>query len=117
MVRRGDVVIVDFPFTDVPSAKRRPAVVVQSDRYNPHIQKTIVAMITGNLRRTGDPCHVFVDPSTPEGASAGVSGPSLISCWNLYTLDQVRIQQSIGHLSDVLKQRVNDALKETLDVR
>jgi len=51
MARRGDVVIVDFPFTDVPGAKRRPAVVIQDDRQNGMIARTIVAMVTGNLRR------------------------------------------------------------------
>ena len=116
MTRRGDVVIVDFPFTDVPGAKKRPAVVIQSARYNPHILKTILALVTGNLRRTGDPCHVLIDPSTPEGASSGLNGPSLISCWNLYTLDQTRIERTIGHLSDVLKMRLNDSLKEALEI-
>lgn len=34
MTRRGDVVMVDFPFTDTGQAKTRPAVVVQNDRDN-----------------------------------------------------------------------------------
>jgi hypothetical protein len=34
MIRRGDVVIVDFPFTDTGLSKVRPAVVVQNDRDN-----------------------------------------------------------------------------------
>ncbi len=34
MIRRGDVVIVDFPFMDTGQSKVRPAVVVQNDRDN-----------------------------------------------------------------------------------
>jgi mRNA-degrading endonuclease toxin of MazEF toxin-antitoxin module len=30
MTQRGDVVRVDFPFTDIPQTKKRPAVVVQN---------------------------------------------------------------------------------------
>jgi len=116
MTRRGDVVIVDFPFSDVPGGKKRPAVVIQSDRVNLQIRKTIPALVTGNLRRTGDPCHVLVDPDLPEGSSSGLNGPSLISCWNLYTIDQARIERTIGHLSDTLKQRLNDALKEAMEI-
>jgi hypothetical protein len=74
MAQRGDVVIVDFPFTDVAAAKRRPALVVQNDRDNQRLRKTVVALITGNLRRRGDPSHVFVDPSTPDGSASGLYG-------------------------------------------
>jgi mRNA interferase MazF len=57
MIRRGDVVVVDFPFTDIGQSKFRPALVVQNDRDNQRIRKTIVAMITGNLRRPQPPVH------------------------------------------------------------
>ena len=50
MIRRGDVVIVEIPFTDVPGAKKRPALVVQNDTYNHTIRKTVVVIFTGNLR-------------------------------------------------------------------
>ena len=43
MIRRGDVVIVDFPFTDVPTSKVRPALVVQNDVDNGRRRKTIIA--------------------------------------------------------------------------
>jgi mRNA interferase MazF len=78
MIQRADVVIVDFPYTDVGQSKRRPAVVVQNDRDNQRLRKTVVAMITGNLKRRGDPSHVFIDPAAEP--SAGLSHPSLISC-------------------------------------
>jgi mRNA-degrading endonuclease toxin of MazEF toxin-antitoxin module len=34
MTKRGDVVIIDFPFTDLPQSKPRPALVIQNDRDN-----------------------------------------------------------------------------------
>ncbi len=116
MIRRGEVVIVEISFTDVPGAKKRPALVVQSDAYNQRIRKTVVAIFTANLKRKGDPSHLFVDPGTAEGASSGLNGPSLASCYNLFTVDQDRIEQVIGHLSDVLKQRLNDCLRTALDI-
>jgi mRNA interferase MazF len=67
MTRRGDVVMVDFPLTDTGQSKVRSAVVIQNDRDNQKIRKTVVAMITGNLRRKGDPSHLFIDPKTPGG--------------------------------------------------
>ncbi len=116
MTRRGDVVVIDFPFTDTGQSKVRPALVVQNDRDNQRIRKTVVAMITGNLRRKGDPSHLHIDPSDPAGASSGLSFPSLASCNNLFTVEQDSIQQVIGHLSDALKQRLNDCLKAALEL-
>jgi mRNA interferase MazF len=116
MALRGDVVIVYFPFSDQPTKKRRPAVVVQADVYNQLIAKTVVAMVTGNLARRNDPAHLFVDPATPEGASSGLRMPSLVSCNNLITIDQEDIVQTLGHLSDVLTQQLNGCLKAALDL-
>lgn len=50
MIRRCDVVIVDFPFTDTGTSKVRPALIIQNDRDNQKIRKTVIAMITGNTR-------------------------------------------------------------------
>jgi mRNA interferase MazF len=116
MALRGDVVIVDFPFSDQPTRKRRPAVVVQADVYNQLIAKTVIAMVTGNLARRNDPAHLFVDPATPDGASSGLRMPSLVSCNNLLTIDQEDIINTLGHLSDVLKQQLNDCLKAALEL-
>jgi mRNA interferase MazF len=116
MVLRGDVVIVDFPFTDQPSKKPRPAVVVQADLYNLAIAKTIIVMVTGNLHRKNDPAHFFVDPNAPEGASSGLRAASLVSCINLFTIDQDDIVKSLGRLSDLLQQKLNACIKAALDL-
>ncbi len=116
MTRRGDVVLIKFPFTDVRQAKVRPAVIVQNDRDNQKIRKTVVAMITGNLRRLGDPSHFLIDPTLSEGAGSGLSGPSAASCNNLHTVEQSAIIRTLGHLSDVLKRQRNDCLKAALEL-
>lgn len=116
MTCRGDGVVADFPFTDTKQSKIRPALVVQNDRDNQRIRKTVIAMITGNLRRKGDPSHLYVDPQDPDGSSSGLTFPSLVSANNLFTVDQVNIRQVIGHLSDSLTQRLDACLKAALSL-
>ena len=53
-MKRGDIVIVDFSVLD-PREKIRPALVVQDDRDNARMNRTIVALITGNVRRADEP--------------------------------------------------------------
>jgi mRNA interferase MazF len=116
MTRRGDVVMLDFPFTDTRTSKVRPALVVQNDRDNQKLRKTVIAMITGNTRRRGDPSHLYIDPADPDGASSGLSFPSLISCNNLFTVEQDSILHVIGHLSDALKRQLGNCLKAALEL-
>src|SRR5205085_12135337 len=116
MTRRGDIVIVDFPFTTGTQSKVRPALVIQNDRDNQRLAKTIVAMISGNLRRAAEPTHCLIDPGTPEGASSGLHGPSVVVCVNLYTLEQGDILRTVGQVSAVSLQRINDGLKMALEL-
>jgi hypothetical protein len=62
--------------------------VVQSDAENRRLANTIPAMITGNLDDAGQPTTVLVDPGTPDGAGSGLSGPSLVKCYNLAMMRQ-----------------------------
>lgn len=45
-VRRGDVVWVDWPYSDRTGSKVRPAVVVQDDPYNGLIADTVLVLIS-----------------------------------------------------------------------
>lgn len=44
--KRGDIVLVSFPFTDLTSSKRRPALVVSPDSFNQTMQDLVLAAIT-----------------------------------------------------------------------
>ncbi len=55
-VRRGDVVLIDYPFSRGGGAKVRPALVVQNDRDNSRLENTIVAQITSRIDRAEHDC-------------------------------------------------------------
>ena len=69
-MKRGDVVIVPFPYNDRPGEKIRPAVVVQSDSENQRLGNTILARITGNLDDAGRPTTVLVDPASADAPAS-----------------------------------------------
>ena len=117
MSRRGDVVIVNIPFYDRVGSKERPAVVVQCDRNNRRLLSTMVAAITTNLKRVAtEPTQFLIDVATLDGQSAGLAQSSAVKCENLFTVAQADIRRTVGHLSDPLKQKLNDCLKAALDV-
>lgn len=51
-VRRGEIVIVDFPYSDQIGSKIRPALVVQADLWNRLLDDTILAPITSTAPLT-----------------------------------------------------------------
>lgn len=116
MIRRGDVVVAEFPFVDGGS-KKRPAIVVPCDALSGKIANTILAMITGNTRLVSkEPTQFLIDPATPGGNSSGLKHASAVKCNNLMTVAQSNIIHTLGHLSDALKQKLNDCVKAALEL-
>src|SRR5438067_9689446 len=48
--KRGDIVLVSFPFTDLSSSKRPPALVISPDALNDQMEDVVVAALTWALR-------------------------------------------------------------------
>lgn len=76
-VNRGDVVLVDYPFSDRTGSKVRPALVVQADSINRHITDTILASISRSKHRASV-TQLFVNISTADGRLTGLRQPSMI---------------------------------------
>ena len=112
--KRGDVVLVLFPNSDLRSAKRRPALIVQSSKLKTGLNQTIVAMITSNLSRAEHPSRVVVRLQTPEGKQSGLLFDSVIMTDNIATVRNSEIDKAIGHLLKMTD--VEDALRHTLEL-
>jgi mRNA interferase MazF len=115
-VARGDVILVDFPFTSGAAQKLRPAVVVQSDTYNRRFATTILASITGNTKHANERTQVAVDPSTSVGAPTGLLKTSSIKCENLATVETRLVRGKIGILHKAMIDELEIALKAALSL-
>src|SRR5947199_6118410 len=112
-MRRGEVVEIDWPFTDLTGSKLRPAVVVQADFLNGLIDDTILVKITGS--RYGIPgTEVELDPA--KETHAGLSKLCYASCNNILTRDQAILGSVIGYLSAAPMQQIEDFLKKVLEL-
>jgi len=113
-VRRGDIVLVLYPFASGRDGSHRPALIVQNDADNAGLRNTIVAQITTNLRRVAEPTHLLLEWSTPEGQQTGLLHDSVVSCNNLATVHEDRIDRGIGQLPPALMRRISECLKAAL---
>jgi mRNA interferase MazF len=109
--RRGDVVLVLFPNSDLRTAKTRPALVVQADDLGTGLSQLIVAMITSRSVRAGHPSRVMVALGTPVARTAGLLADSVVMTDNLATVSEIAVDRAIGVLPMA---DVDAALRHTL---
>jgi mRNA interferase MazF len=94
-VKPGDVALVRFPFADLATAKKRPALVlartVRSSRY----RLATLAMITSQV----EALRLDGDVTLADWKSAGLLHPSLLRLAKVATVDEELVERVIGTLS------------------
>lgn len=109
---RGDVVLILFPDSNLRTAKRRPALIVQANGLNTGLSQTIVAMISSNMNRSGHPSRIDVFSKSAAGQQMGLRTDSVIMIDNLATVLEKEIDRTIG--SCPLMNQIEAALRHTL---
>jgi len=107
--KRGDVVLVPFPFTDLMGVKRRPGLVVSTEAHNTATRDIVIAQITGNV--TGNPR--VGDHNIAGWQQAGLVAPSIVRA-KLATIETTQINRTIGRLLPADMTQVNAKLRTML---
>jgi mRNA interferase MazF len=94
-MRQGEVYWFRFGGSGSEPTGRRPALVVQHDRFNRSaINTTVVAAITSTLRLAAMPGNVRL-----RKGEANLPKPCVVNVTQLRTLDRTRLDQRIGTLT------------------
>ena len=96
--KRGDIILAPFPFTDLSSAKQRPALVVSSDALNARSDDVLVAAITSQIpsRLTAEE---FMIPSG-DLVACGLPKPSVVRVAKLAALHRQLVIKRIGFMPE-----------------
>jgi mRNA interferase MazF len=91
--KRGDVLLLPFPFTDLSATKRRPAVVLSIDAYNTRRLDLIVSPVTSDVAgRQPEDCILS------DWSAAGLAKPSVVKAI-IGTIEQTQVVRKLGSLS------------------
>ena len=96
------------------AGQRSARTVIQNDADNARTANTIVASITKNTSRAGEPTHLLIELATPEGKQSGLNNTSVVVCNNLFTIDQKKVLKTIGQLPPATMTRIGACLKAAL---
>ena len=105
-ISRGDIVLVKFVFADEKGAKRRPGLIVSTDRYHQDRRETILAAITGNVGR-----RLMGDYKIKAWRESGLLYPSIVT-GIVRTIKQDMIAGRMGALPASELQAVEATLRE-----
>jgi len=106
MYKRGEIVLIPVPFSNLSSVKKRPVLVISNTLYNYANLDIIVVAITSNLQQNG------IIINTEDLITGELPKTSLIRCGKIYTLEQSIVLKSFGVISEnVLKNVANEISK------
>ena len=89
--KQGDVVLVSFPFTDLASAKKRPALVISPDPFNRLKEDLILLAITSQL--TGDEYGFRLDQNDFVGGR--LPKKSMLKPTKMFTIHSTLVQKKL----------------------
>lgn len=104
--KRFDVVVVPFPFSDRAATKRRPALVVSSDRFNAEHDHMVLAMITTAVEPAWSS-----DVDLRDLGKAGLKTRSVVRL-KIFTLDRALVIRKIGALGRLDAEAAKAALDD-----
>ena len=111
VVAQGDVLWVELP--PPAGSRRRPAVVLQHDRFNrSRLRTLVVAAVTSNLRLAAMPGNVRL--ARGEG---GLPRPSVVNVTQIATIDREQVLGRAGTLTAARLANVWDGVRLVLEPR
>ena len=110
--KRGDVVLVPFPFSDQTTTKKRPSVVISSDAYNDISSDIVIMAITSQTEETIGIGECLIS----DWQGDGLLKPSAIKP-AISTIEQILVLKKLGRLSSQDLNSMDIALKNFLDLK
>ncbi|WP_456298073.1 type II toxin-antitoxin system PemK/MazF family toxin [Alkaliphilus pronyensis] len=105
-VKRGDIYYADLsPVIGSEQGGVRPVLVVQNDIGNRYSPTIIIAAITSQINKAKLPTHIEIIAS-----EYGLPKDSVVLLEQIRTIDKRRLEEKVGHLSEEMMEKVNEAL-------
>ena len=113
-MKKGIIVLAPFPFTDLTTIKRRPAIIVSSSTKRDN--DVIVAFISSKLKSTFNNTDFLLETNHPDFSLTGLKRTSVFNMDKLVTIEQSIIIGEIGKVSETILKELNSKLKIALDL-
>ncbi|MFO7869994.1 MAG: type II toxin-antitoxin system PemK/MazF family toxin [Kiritimatiellia bacterium] len=114
-MKKWDVVLLSYPFTDLTGTKVRPAVVLSPDSENSAQDDGLFLLVTSNTARISR-YDLVVDSGHKEFTKTGLRKSSALRINKLVTLKQTLIRRTLGKIGPELRKDITSRLRGYLDL-
>lgn len=113
MYKQGDIVLVSFPFTDLSSAKVRPALVLPKKEFGNDIT---VCFISSVVLKKIKPDELLIDDKNKNFKYTGLKTSSIVKVLKIATLEKKVILGKIGFLDLINMLKIKIIIKNHFDI-
>jgi mRNA interferase MazF len=111
VLKRGSVVLVRYPFTDLTGDKVRPALLVTPNSLLSTLEDVMCVFISSGIPVKALPTDMLLEPSSPSFARTGLKYRSILKTHKLAVLHKSLILRVIGEFDATLMSEVNQKLR------
>ena len=113
-VKRGSVVLIRYPFTDLAGAKVRPAVVLTPNHFLPLLDDVLCLFISSAMPENLLPTDFVLAPAHPSFPKTGLKRHSVLRTHKLALLHKALVLRVLGEFDQALMDEVNRRLRLAL---
>jgi mRNA interferase MazF len=114
-MKKWDIVLLTYPFTDLSATKVRPALVISPNSYNQNSQDAVFILITTNTARRSQ-YDIVVEKTHPEFSPTGLRYDSAIRIDKIFALSKKLVTTTLGRCGQQLQLEIAKQLRLFLDL-
>ena len=112
MIFQRDIVLLTFPFSNLASAKVRPAIVLSNDKYNSRSEDFVAVPLTSNLRLRD--YTILITSNELESGKLIVN--SKVKVDRIFSVSQRLVRMKIGRIRADVHERITRKLFELIRI-
>ena len=113
--KKGDIILIPFPFTDLTTTKQRPALIVSSNQFH-HQRNDIIVMAISSQIPAQMPEDEYLLSTTDQKAS-GLPKRSIIKLGKIIAINKKLTRKKLGRLPEQTVTSILDRFKVVLDIK
>ncbi len=111
MLKQRDIVLIPIPFTDLTSQKKRPAIIISSDKYNETNEDIVVVALTSNIESRNFTITLIAD-DLEDGV---LKVTSMIRVDKIYTLNKSIVIKTFGRVKPDILAKIKDSILKLIE--
>ncbi|MBI4823660.1 MAG: type II toxin-antitoxin system PemK/MazF family toxin [Nitrospirae bacterium] len=111
MLKQRDIVLIPIPFTNLTSQKKRPAVIISSDKYNEANEDIVVVALTSNV----EPRDFTVILTADDLEEGNLKVTSMIRADKIYALNKLIVLKTFGRVKHEIFAKVKESILKLIE--